>query len=180
MIRSIFTTFFIVSVFTLIFNAVVSVVFAAETLTIATDGKTNYVIVLPAEATPLKQTAAKELKQHLDAVTGADFAIVKESEIDAAKPQIVVGNSKRAKEFLPELDVAKIPYDGIVIKSIGKISFCSDIRNAELFTPLIHCLKMLLEFDGGLQPNHLFWFAPPNRPEEVDSVYIDRIVVVRE
>jgi hypothetical protein len=68
----------------------------------------------------LEQTAAKELKQHLDVVTGADFAIAKESGVDNTKPQIVVGNSKRTKELLPELDVAKIPYDGIVIKSVGK------------------------------------------------------------
>ncbi|MDR0703991.1 MAG: DUF4838 domain-containing protein [Planctomycetaceae bacterium] len=119
MTRSIWATFFIGSIFTLIFN-VVSVVFAAETLTLSTDGKTNYVIVLPAEATPVEQTAAKELKQHLDTVTGADFVIVKESEVDTAKPQIVVGNSKRTKELLPEIDVAKIPYDGIIIKSIGQ------------------------------------------------------------
>ncbi|MDR1053894.1 MAG: hypothetical protein LBL39_06925, partial [Planctomycetaceae bacterium] len=112
MTRLIFEIFSVV----LTFNAVVF----AETLTLSEDGKTNYVIVLSAEATPLEQTAAKELKQHLDAVTGADFNIVRESEVDVANPQIVVGNSKRAKEFLPEIDVAKIPYDGIVIKTVGK------------------------------------------------------------
>jgi hypothetical protein len=31
-----------------------------------------------------------------------------------------------------------------------------------------------------LKPGHNFWFAPPKRPNEVDAVYIDRIVVVRE
>jgi hypothetical protein len=112
--HSIVAVFFIVSFFTVL------VLPAAETLTLSTDGKTNYVIVLPTEATPLEQTAAKELKQHLNTVTSADFAVVTESEIDVAKLQIVVGNSKRAKEFLPELDVAKIPYDGIVIKTVGK------------------------------------------------------------
>ncbi|MDR0609000.1 MAG: DUF4838 domain-containing protein [Planctomycetaceae bacterium] len=112
--HSIVAEFFIVSFFTAL------VLPADEILTLSTEGKTNYTIVLPAEATPLEHTAAKELKQHLDTVTGANFAVVAESEIDVAKPQIVVGNSKRAKEFLPEIDVAKIPYDGIVIKTIGK------------------------------------------------------------
>jgi hypothetical protein len=111
---SIVAVFFIVSFFTALALP------SAETLTLSTDGKTNYTIVLPAEATPLEQTAAKELKQHLDTVTGVDFAIVTESEIDVVKPQIVVGNSKRTKELLPEIDVAKIPYDGIVIKTVGK------------------------------------------------------------
>jgi hypothetical protein len=31
-----------------------------------------------------------------------------------------------------------------------------------------------------LHPTLLFWFAPPKRPGEVDAVYIDRIVVIRE
>jgi hypothetical protein len=31
-----------------------------------------------------------------------------------------------------------------------------------------------------LRPKHNFWFAPPRRPGEVDAVYIDRVVVVRE
>ncbi|MDR2757004.1 MAG: DUF4838 domain-containing protein, partial [Planctomycetaceae bacterium] len=31
-----------------------------------------------------------------------------------------------------------------------------------------------------LKPGHYLWFAPPKRPDEVDAVYIDRIVVVRE
>jgi hypothetical protein len=31
-----------------------------------------------------------------------------------------------------------------------------------------------------IRPNQYFWFAPPKRPGEVDAVYIDRIVVVRE
>jgi hypothetical protein len=31
-----------------------------------------------------------------------------------------------------------------------------------------------------LEPGFNFWFAPPKRPDEVDAVYIDRIVVVRE
>jgi hypothetical protein len=68
----------------------------------------------------LEQTAAKELKQYLNTVTGSDFKIVLETEIDAVQPQIVVGNSKRVKELLPEIDVATIPYDGIVIKTVGK------------------------------------------------------------
>ncbi|MDR0335800.1 MAG: DUF4838 domain-containing protein, partial [Planctomycetaceae bacterium] len=117
MTRLIFATLsFVMFSIVLTFHAVVF----AETLTLSTDSQTSYVIVLPDEATAVEQTAAKELKQHLDVVTGADFNIVKEADVEVAKPQIVVGNSKRAKEFLPELDVAKILYDGIVIKTVGK------------------------------------------------------------
>jgi hypothetical protein len=31
-----------------------------------------------------------------------------------------------------------------------------------------------------LEPGGDLWFAPPNRPNEVDAIYIDRIIVVRE
>jgi len=92
---------------------------AAESLTLAKDGKTDHVIVLPVTSTAVESTAAKELQSHLGAVTGANFAIVNEVGVDATKPQIIVGNSKRLKELLPDLDISKIPYDGIVIKTVG-------------------------------------------------------------
>jgi hypothetical protein len=88
-------------------------------LRVSAAGKTDYVIVLPVEPTPVERTAAKELKEHLDSITGADFVVVKESEADPARPQIVVGNSKRSKQLLPKLDVTKLPYDGIIIKCVG-------------------------------------------------------------
>ncbi|MDR0327790.1 MAG: DUF4838 domain-containing protein [Planctomycetaceae bacterium] len=92
----------------------------AEPLVLSQDGKTEYVIVLPENPSAVELTAAKELKEHLDAVTGANFAIVKETDADTAKPQLIVGNAKRLKELLPDVDVTKIPYDGIVIKTVGK------------------------------------------------------------
>ena len=91
----------------------------AKSFVLSKDGKTDYIIVLPAEPTAVEQTAAQELKEHLDSVTGADFAVVSESDVKATQPQLVVGNSKRVKELLPDLDVEKIPYDGIVVKSVG-------------------------------------------------------------
>jgi hypothetical protein len=90
------------------------------TLTLSKNGKTNYVIVTPDYPSPVELTAAKELKLHLDSVTGADFVIFKEMEIKGSKPQILVGNSKRAKQLLPGIDAAQLPYDGIVIKTVGK------------------------------------------------------------
>jgi hypothetical protein len=40
------------------------------------------------------------------------------SEADATKPQIIVGNSKRAKELLPEIDLK--------FKKIREIFLCAD------------------------------------------------------
>ncbi|GHT69106.1 hypothetical protein AGMMS50239_35350 [Bacteroidia bacterium] len=89
-------------------------------LTLSGSGKAKYSIVLPDNPSLVELTAAKELKKHLDEITGADFTITGESKADNAKPQIVVGNSARAKTLLPDVDTDKLPYDGIVIETIGE------------------------------------------------------------
>jgi hypothetical protein len=91
----------------------------AETLTLAKNGKAKYVIVLGDSPTPVEQSAAKELKEHLDAVTGADFPIVKESKTSASL-KLFVGNSRTVQKLLPDIHAEKLPYDAIVIKISGK------------------------------------------------------------
>ena len=88
-------------------------------LTLAKGGKAKYTIVTPDKPSPVETTAAKELKKHLDAITGADFAIVKESAADNSKPQLIVGNATRARALVPGLAVDKLDYDGIVINTIN-------------------------------------------------------------
>jgi hypothetical protein len=92
----------------------------ADKLTLSKNGKTKYSIVLPDSPTPVESTAAKELKAHLDEITDADFTIVNESNANNRKPQILVGNSRRAKTLLPQIDADKLSYDGIVIETVGK------------------------------------------------------------
>ncbi|MDR1223029.1 MAG: DUF4838 domain-containing protein [Tannerella sp.] len=89
-------------------------------LTLAKGGKALYSIVLPDSPTAVESTAAKELKKYLDEITGAGFAIVSESKANNAIPQIVVGNSRRTKALLPNVDVDKLSYDGIVIETAEK------------------------------------------------------------
>ena len=93
---------------------------AAGPLVLSKEGKTDYIIVLPAEPTVVENTATRELKVHLEAVTGAEFNTVSETEADASSPQIIVGDVKRVKELLPNLDISKIPQDGIVLKTVGE------------------------------------------------------------
>lgn len=93
---------------------------AQNKLTLSKNGKTDYIIVLPDKPTVVEQTAANELAEHLKAVTGANFSIQKETKANASKSQILVGNSQRAKLILPNVNAAQLPYDGIVVKSIGK------------------------------------------------------------
>lgn len=92
-----------------------------KSLTLSNAGKTDYLIVLPNEPQPVETHAANELKKYLDEITGSNFNIIKESEvIDKRAPLLVVGNSSLAKTLLPEVDAARLPYDGIVVETVGK------------------------------------------------------------
>lgn len=89
-------------------------------LTLSDRGKAKYVIVLPDEPLPVETTAANELKKYLDKVTNSKFSIIHESDADTSQPLLVVGNSSLAKTLLPKVDATQLPYDGIVVETIGK------------------------------------------------------------
>ena len=79
---------------------------ARADLKLASNGKTDYVIVVAVDAIPAEQTAARELAEHLKLVTGAEFPIRAES---GGAKQILVG----AKQ------TGDLGHDGIVIKTAG-------------------------------------------------------------
>ncbi|MDD4697115.1 MAG: DUF4838 domain-containing protein, partial [Fermentimonas sp.] len=91
----------------------------SKNLTLSNDGITKYVIVIPDSPTIVETTAANELKEHLDQITGAEFVVLPESEVKSPHRLLVVGNSKLARTLLPGVDADKLPYDGIVIETIG-------------------------------------------------------------
>src|SRR5215217_652593 len=71
------------------------------------DGKSDYVIVLRDRALGVEHTAAAELQDYLKQVTGAELAVVSESEA-GNKPKIIV----RKRNDLTN--------DAIVIKTVGR------------------------------------------------------------
>ena len=91
----------------------------ADTLTLTTEGTSAYVIVLPNQAAPSEQTAADQLQDYLQQVTGAMLPIRCEGDVDEAAPQIVVGVSDRTKRLLPDVRLADLGSDGICMKTIG-------------------------------------------------------------
>ena len=93
---------------------------ADDSLCVAKDGSTDYVITIAASPTAVQSTAARELQEHLAAVTGVKLKIVAENDIPPDARQIVVGPSKRLKQLLPDLDVDALGHDGIVMKTVGK------------------------------------------------------------
>ncbi len=77
------------------------IVAEAAALPLATDGTSPYVIVLPDEATAPEETAARELQEHIERVTGATLPIRREREVEETAPQILVGRSGRATRCSP-------------------------------------------------------------------------------
>ena len=88
-------------------------------LTLARDGHTQYCLVVdPAAAAP-EQTAARDLQECLQQVTGATFAIRTTGEVAENAPQIVVGPSARLRALVPDVDWEALGHDGIVIRTVG-------------------------------------------------------------
>lgn len=90
-------------------------------LHLAQEGKSAYVIVVADDAIPAENTAARELHDHLKQVTGADLPVLRESDLAGADgPRILVGQTKLARQMLPDVKCDALGYDGIVIKTIGE------------------------------------------------------------
>jgi len=87
-------------------------------LSLSKDGKTGYVIMV-APGDVVSNTAAKELAEHLKAVTGAEFPIVSPGA-GRTSLAIAVGPAA-AKALMPDLNLSfpKLGNDGIVMRSQG-------------------------------------------------------------
>lgn len=87
---------------------------------LARDGASPYVIVVPERPSPVEQTAARELQEHLKQATGATLPITAENTVPADAPKILLGATAALKKLAPDIDLAKLPHDGIVMKTVGK------------------------------------------------------------
>ena len=65
--------------------------------------------------TKAEEYSAKELKEHLDKISDADFKIVKESELPQGANAIFVGNTNATQKAFPDFDAKKVPFDTIKI-----------------------------------------------------------------
>lgn len=97
--------------------AVASSAFAEESW-LARDGRAVAQIVIPEAATSVERTAAQELRQHLDAVTGAAFALVTEAAPKNG-PRLLVGNTEASRKLVPDFLAAQAAYDSILLKTVG-------------------------------------------------------------
>lgn len=84
-------------------------------ISLASGGKTKYVILLDSNASPAEKYAAKELSAFLKKVSSADFNIVSQADLNT-QPVIAVGPDAAQKIF-PNLDLTGLGPDGIIIRS---------------------------------------------------------------
>ncbi|MBQ6830317.1 MAG: DUF4838 domain-containing protein [Clostridia bacterium] len=91
-----------------------------DTLNLAVDGKSTYVIVVSENATDTERTAASELRSYFSDITGCRLSIKKDSEAPTVN-EIVIGKTNREKSG--EFDRAELGNDGFVIKTVDKKLF---------------------------------------------------------
>lgn len=90
-------------------------------VTIAASGKPRVVILRQAGATAPEQTAAKELTEHLQQITGATFAVQESADATAvAERAIIVGPGPVAQAVFPEVALDKLGPDEFVMHTKGQ------------------------------------------------------------
>ncbi|MFH0964649.1 MAG: DUF4838 domain-containing protein [Planctomycetota bacterium] len=87
-------------------------------LTLAKDGASDYVIVLPPDATPSEEFAADELASHLKEMTGADLPIVRDPDPLPAHA-ILLGISDRLKELGVTVNAPALGKEACVLRVVG-------------------------------------------------------------
>ncbi len=98
---------------------------AGRDLRLGVNGKSDYGIVLPAVPTDVEQTAARELAEHLALVIGAKLPIRHEGQAapETAPKAIYVGATAAIAAAFPELRLAELPADTIVMESKGDLLY---------------------------------------------------------
>ena len=87
-------------------------------LTLAENGKSAYVIALPAKSTPVENTLAKEFQQHFARITGATLPVKKENTLGTDTPKIAIGKTELAKKngaYQPKQEPEEM-----IVRTVGK------------------------------------------------------------
>ena len=91
---------------------------AGETRTVKVDGHAitaaTHVIVLSDEPTPSQSTAASELREHLQLVTGEALSIIAEADFDAKRQTpLLIGRCQYTAEIAPDIDFGALGLEGL-------------------------------------------------------------------
>ncbi len=93
--------------------------FSARALEIASHGRPRAVIVRESDATLAEQTAARELANYLQQITGATFQIQNAPATNPSGGVIIVGAGELAAEYFPEVNLADFGPEEFVMRTKG-------------------------------------------------------------
>jgi hypothetical protein len=115
---------------------VAAVAAEGEALTLCRDGRSDYVIAIPSQATAVERTAATELRDTLAQATGATLPVVPQEQAAGGR-RIVVGAGPLTRALLPDLQPATLPPDTIVLRTVGRdLVLCGHPRRGTLLAVL--------------------------------------------
>jgi len=107
---------------------------AGNGLVLSRDGKSDYVIVLPRQASAVEQTGGRELQEHLVQVTGATLPIVSADKAPSDRPRIILGDGHATRQLLPGFDATELRPDAIVIRTVGRdLILAGHVRRGTLY-----------------------------------------------
>jgi hypothetical protein len=86
---------------------------------LADGGKSDFAIVIAADASPPVRKAANEIRSHLTQATGADLPIVKDTAEQPSRA-ILVGRSAHLENVAPELQRHAFAPEAFAIRSVGE------------------------------------------------------------
>jgi hypothetical protein len=92
---------------------------ALADITLCNGGRTEYRIVVPADAIPSERYAAEELQHYLEKLSGAKPAIVTDAEKPVAR-EILLGDNAHLSRLSVKPDFSNLGPDGFELKVAGK------------------------------------------------------------
>lgn len=115
-------------------------------INLVSDGQSDYVIMIPAEATEAETYAAEELQMFFEKSTKVKLPIVKENEKDGKTSRIIsVGHTTQFLESGIKLDEEKLYTDGFLLESKGNTIY---ITGAQDRGTLYGCYDFLERYLG--------------------------------
>jgi hypothetical protein len=109
----------------------VSPIALADNLTLASDGKSDYQIIIPAGASPSEKRGAAELQTHIERICGVKLPIATDAAPLPAHA-ILVGNTQPTTGLLKNAKPAALGDEGFLLRTAGPhlIVYGSDVRGA--------------------------------------------------
>ena len=88
------------------------------TISLITDGRSDYRIVMPAKASPAVEYAAREFQSFLEQMSGVILPLISENDAGDA-PSILIGPCEKTRKTGLIAEAARLREDGILIRSLG-------------------------------------------------------------